>query len=103
MSLNSDELDYHPTAAGEVVAAFEQYFQIDPAVAAKFETELQHAEAQVLRSPETWAAYLYGTLAFRLHTFPFVLVYIVHDEKDFVVAVAHTRRRPGYWRTRLDN
>ena len=103
MPLNRDELEYHPAAASEVVEAFTQFFHIDPAVAAKFEIELQHAETLVVRSPETWAPYFHGTRGFRFHTFPFVLVYIVLNETIFVVAVAHTRRRPGFWRTRLEN
>lgn len=33
--------------------------------------------------------------------FPFSIVFLQHDETAFVVAFAHHRRRPGYWRARL--
>lgn len=32
--------------------------------------------------------------------FPFVVVYRIVDGDLWIVAVAHTRRRPGYWRGR---
>ena len=32
--------------------------------------------------------------------FPFTIVYQVHDNDIYVVAVAHTSRRPGYWQHR---
>lgn len=32
--------------------------------------------------------------------FPYVVVYRDREHDVYVVAVAHTRRRPGYWRNR---
>lgn len=37
----------------------------------------------------------------RLNRFPFTFVFFEHDEKFVVVAVAHNKRRPLYWRSRL--
>jgi hypothetical protein len=33
--------------------------------------------------------------------YPFSLVYILRGDDVEIVAVAHGRRRPGYWRSRL--
>jgi toxin ParE1/3/4 len=33
--------------------------------------------------------------------FPFGLVYVELEEEIRVIAVAHSRRRPGYWRDRV--
>lgn len=33
--------------------------------------------------------------------FPYGAVYFVRDDEVFVVAFAHEKRRPGYWRDRL--
>lgn len=35
-----------------------------------------------------------------LHRFPFSLIYSVEVDEILVVAVAHQKRRPGYWRDR---
>jgi plasmid stabilization system protein ParE len=37
----------------------------------------------------------------RVHGFPYHLAYLVTDDVVYVLAVAHDRRRPGFWRTRL--
>jgi hypothetical protein len=40
----------------------------------------------------------------RLRRFPYILYYhVVDDSLALVLAVAHARRRPGYWRRRLTN
>jgi len=36
-----------------------------------------------------------------LHRFPFSLIYTVESDAILIVAVAHQRRRPDYWRNRL--
>jgi toxin ParE1/3/4 len=37
-----------------------------------------------------------------LARFPYSLIYRVETDRIWVVAVAHHRRRPGYWRERID-
>jgi toxin ParE1/3/4 len=34
------------------------------------------------------------------HRFPYLLIYRIAGEELIVVAVAHTARKPGYWRKR---
>ena len=36
-----------------------------------------------------------------LHRFPFSLIYSVEVGEVLIVAVAHQRRRPDYWRSRI--
>lgn len=95
------DLEYHPAARDEVVRAFEWYRQVDEQVAQKFKIELDRAERLVLRSPSAWGPYLHGTKGFRFRGFPFVLAYTHHRERIIVIALAHTRRRPGYWKKRI--
>jgi plasmid stabilization system protein ParE len=33
--------------------------------------------------------------------YPYLLVYVVRDAKVVIIAVAHQRREPGYWISRL--
>ena len=37
---------------------------------------------------------------FRLSRFPYIVFYLELDDTIWVAAVAHTSRRPGYWRDR---
>jgi mRNA-degrading endonuclease RelE of RelBE toxin-antitoxin system len=38
---------------------------------------------------------------FRLRTFEYNVVYVLDDQEIVIIAVAHHKRRPGYWRSRL--
>ncbi len=38
---------------------------------------------------------------FRLRAFRYNVIYVIDDSEIVVVAVAHHRRRPGYWHGRL--
>ena len=42
-----------------------------------------------------------GVLRVRLRRFPYQVVFIELKKYIRVLAVAHERRRPGYWRERL--
>ena len=37
-----------------------------------------------------------------LARFPYSLIYSIESERIWVIAVAHHRRRPGYWQERTD-
>ena len=52
---------------------------------------------QTLGLSRATAAGLDGTFP----RYPFTLVYLLRGDGIEVVAVAHGRRRPGYWRSRL--
>jgi hypothetical protein len=67
----------------------------------KFKKELRQAERLVKQHPEEWMTYLHGTRCYLFDRFPFALVYIERGEKIIGIAVAHLKRRPGYWRKRL--
>jgi plasmid stabilization system protein ParE len=68
---------------------------------AAFLRELDHAVGVVLDAPRRWPQYIAGTQRYVFSTFPYSLVYFVENETIQVVAVAHQKRRPGYWLKRL--
>ena len=37
-----------------------------------------------------------------LSRFPYSLIYVIKPDDLLIIAVAHQRRRPGYWRERVD-
>jgi plasmid stabilization system protein ParE len=42
-----------------------------------------------------------GVRRIRMGRFPYHVVFIGDDQKTIVLAIAHQRRRPGYWRRRI--
>lgn len=39
----------------------------------------------------------------RLKDFPYNVLYFIQENRVIVVACAHAKRRPGYWRVRLES
>jgi len=93
--------EYHPEATAEAWEAFHWYAERSESAADEFWLKLRSARMEVTRRPEAWSKYLHGTRCLRLKRFPYGLVYIERGERIIGVAVAHLKRRPGYWRHRL--
>ncbi|MGA2064730.1 MAG: type II toxin-antitoxin system RelE/ParE family toxin [Thermoguttaceae bacterium] len=96
-------LQFHPDARIDALAAYDWYAERSRNAAESFRKELQDAGDAIQRSPELWAEYLFGTRRYLMKRFPFVVVYRIAADRIEIVAVAHGRRRPGYWQGRLES
>ena len=94
------DLKFHPAAADELVAAHVWYAERSVKAADGFLFEVDNALAQIQASPECGGAYLHNTRCYLLRRFPYLIVYRTVAMELQVVAVAHGRRRPGYWKSR---
>ena len=67
----------------------------------RFLDEVEWAKTTILENP--YAAQSLGGKFWRLRLkkFPFGVCYRILDAVIEIVAIAHERRRPGYWRYRL--
>jgi plasmid stabilization system protein ParE len=93
-------LAFHPEAVEEATAAAQWYRERDPAIADAFVAELDRAMDRIIESPVTWPKYLADTRRYLLRRFPFSVVYRETPEVIQILAVAHARRKPGYWKGR---
>jgi len=59
------------------------------------------AASAIERAPSTWPTYDHDTRRFLLRRFPYSVIYRVEPSRIVIVAIAHGRRRPGYWKERL--
>ena len=51
--------------------------------------------------PNSGRPHLLGTRVWKLMGFRYNIVYMIRGAVVFIIAVAHQRRQPGYWRDRL--
>lgn len=93
-------IEFHPEAIVEAREARDWYAERSEAAAERFMDELDVAIGAIQRSPERMAPYLHSTRRYLLKRFPYIVVFRVIDEMIQIVAVAHGRRTPGYWRRR---
>lgn len=85
----------------EVEAAEDWYYERSEDAGTAFLLEVLHSFEIISHAPKRWARYLHGTRRFLLHHFPFSVVYLDDPDGVTMVAVAHNKRKPGYWKRRL--
>lgn len=92
---------FEPAAVEEFTAAAEWYRERAGAkIAEAFVAEVRRTMSLVGEHRELGALGVAGTRRILLRRFPFVFVYRVEVDVLRVMAQAHERRRPNYWRQR---
>lgn len=82
----------------ELRRAREWYAARSESAAERFEEEIVQAVDILAEEAETFAVYEGETRRKLLPTFPYALVFEVIDEVVFIVAIAHLKREPAYWK-----
>lgn len=95
-------IQFHPDARQEALDAYSWYDERSANAAEAFRLELERAGKAIRDAPNRWATYLHGTRCFLMKRYPFIVVYRTTTERIESVAIAHRRRKPGYWSSRLD-
>jgi plasmid stabilization system protein ParE len=96
----SKKVEFHEEAALEYEAALEWYLGRSVLAASKFGEALSRGIDMIVDAPHRWLKGSHGTRRFLLQRFPFAIVYRELLTAIQVVAIAHARRKPGYWKQR---
>lgn len=89
--------EFHPAAARELAAAVQSGEAHTPGLGAELKAETQRVTELLLRTPLIGESLGRSFRRFPLRRFPFALIYRVDGDRLRIMAVAHRRRRPGYW------
>jgi plasmid stabilization system protein ParE len=95
--VNTPIVDFAPAARAELADAYRRYRRENPEVAAEFQIAINHAIESIVTRPQWTSPHLAGTRRFLVRGFTFGIVYRAMGTRIRILAVAHTRRRPGYW------
>jgi plasmid stabilization system protein ParE len=91
----------HPEARAELREARRWYYDLSPLSAMAFANAVDNAITRIRESPTGNPLAEQGTRKFILQRFPFNIFYLPGEAEIVVVAVAHQKRRPGYWSNRV--
>ena len=92
------ELDFHRLAFRELQEALRRYRTQSVKVANRFIVAVDQAIQKITANPLQWTAFHPGFRWLTVRKFPYVLYYhIISENRIRIVAVAHAKRRPGYW------
>jgi len=67
----------------------------------KFFEEVLRMIKLISAFPEVWAKNTEHTRKAVLKKFPYSLIYSIHNNKIYIIAVAHHHREPEYWIERI--
>ena len=94
-------LELHPEATRELDDAATWYLTRSGVAAKGFALAVDVAIGKIRNDPDRFPRVDRRHRACNLENYPFQIIFRRNDERLFVVAVAHAKRRPGYWRSRL--
>lgn len=91
-------ITFDSEAENEFRAAASYYEGQQAGLGDDFVAEVEQAVQRIAQMPQSFP--LHGSAGFRkclLRRFPYTLYFLELQDRIWVAAVAHQRRRPGYW------
>ena len=94
-----DAVRLHRLAAQEYRFAKSWYRERDASVAGRFRDAVDSAMSRIAAAADSHPVFADDIRWVRVRRFPYVLVFVRESSDSLLVlAVAHAKRRPGYWR-----
>ncbi len=90
-------------AEEEMNASAQYYNQQSSGLGLDFLEEIDKSLQHIEKSPEKWPSYEQNIHKYNIRRFPFSIFYIFEKniDKIIIIAVAHQKRKPGYWKQRI--
>jgi plasmid stabilization system protein ParE len=93
--------EFDPAAREEFDEAFDWYAKRSRQAAIGFAAAVDATIEAILQAPDRFATTSAGCRFARTKRYPYLIIFRSSPRGVSVIAVAHSRRRPGYWRSRL--
>jgi plasmid stabilization system protein ParE len=94
-------VEFLDEAEEELAEAALWYESRESGLGYRFRMEVGHVVRRIAEDPLLWRERRGGYRRVNCPVFPYYIPYFIRGEKIIVAAVAHARRKPGYWRDRL--
>lgn len=91
----------HSEAELELWQAVDYYETRRVGLGLDFVQEIKYALVDIQEALDRWPIKKHGTRCRLLHRFPYGIYYLELQDVIWIVSVAHTSRKPYYWRNRL--
>lgn len=93
-------IEFHPGAQADYDESLDWYAARSALAARTFADAVDKSLRRIQRNPEQFPAVDGLHRETTLRRFPFRIVFRLTDEQVVIVALAHAKRRPEYWRDR---
>ena len=90
-------------AEEEMNASAQYYNQQASGLGLEFLVEIEKSLQVIEKNPERWSHYEKNIHKYNTRRFPFSIYYAFEKDLDkiIIIAVAHQKRKPGYWKKRI--
>ena len=88
---------FHPKARDELIESAQFYDSQTLGIGYRFLLSVDHVLAAIQHNPLLHTADQQGHRKWRIKKFPYNLIYKIRGDYIFILAVAHSSRKPGYW------
>ncbi len=95
-------VDFTSEAKEDLFDAVEYYEEKNRGLGRRLRDEIASLLNTVSSAPYLWRERDYGYRRVNCPIFPYYVAYVIRDGVIVVVAVAASRRKPGYWHSRID-
>ena len=91
----------HPEATTELDHAIAYYESKVSGLGLDFHAKVELAIHKIQQAPQMWPRHRDPRFRkYVLERFPYLIFYMERTETIWIVAIAHAKRRPGYWERR---
>ena len=94
---------FHPEAVLEFEEAIRFYKEHGTHLGKRLAHEIRVTIRKIVATPERWRVLEEDVRRCLVRVFPYSVLYTVESDYILIIAVAHAKRQPGYWRHRLAN
>jgi toxin ParE1/3/4 len=93
--------ELHDEASADLIEAAAYLERQRDGYGDRFIAAFNAAREFVIDHPRSGRQERFGVRLWPVNGFSYSIAYLLEGDDVFIVAVAHHRRRPGYWRSRL--
>jgi plasmid stabilization system protein ParE len=90
-------VDFDPDARAEFLEAVNYYEDCQAGLGRRFRIAVEAAVQSVAETPFRYRVLHAPFRRYLLTNFPYSIIYCIEPENILIIAIAHTKRKPGYW------
>ena len=92
---------FHPEAGSEFEDAVRYYKQRGHNLGQRLRLEVRRTVDRIVQTPERWRVLESDVRRCLVRVFPYSVLYAIEPEFILIIAIAHHKQAPGYWKHRL--
>jgi len=93
---------FRPESAEEFNLAVLYYNNERPGLGFELAAEVRNTLNRIIKFPDSWPFISPNIRKSIVNRFPFAVLYHRGDNQILIIAIMHMRRKPGYWKQRVD-